>query len=484
MSRHPIDNLFRSQLAQHREAPPMHIWERVEAHRRKQRMRRLYWKGGTLATVLLGGSLLAFLWQPVEKTPTLAAFPVAETPPPTRVVEPLTTQAAITATLIPDAAVTTLAESTADLVVPAASNSAATNTMNGKTTTPNASSPNSSAISEEPQKKPKRNTPKQQRVQAQKPSKAVEPKAKAVTPSIPTPATAPVRRSEQRKPSGPHLRDRSLAPRVVEPLPPRPHPWEVNESQPLPEVLPEARCATFAPQGLFVQVELLGGPSFGQPHFSAPGSEANSHLADRLATESGGLSLSAQLRVSIRNRSGWTVRGGLSYAELRNSFRMETEGEHTLTIRERYDANGNVIGRDTSYESTSYSIDRTNRYRLLEIPLAIGYEFGYRRMRFGIHGGPLINLHFNPSGHFVSPVTNQPIAFGQEGDVNAVPAYRDRVDIGFYGGLVAIYPIGGRFQLLAEPFFKTYPSSLTRPEYALTQTAWQSGLQLGLRMQL
>ena len=81
-------------------------------------------------------------------------------------------------------------------------------------------------------------------------------------------------------------------------------------------------------------------------------------------------------------------------------------------------------------------------------------------------------------------MTNQPVPFGQPGEDGVVPAFRPRAGTAFYGSLTALYHLGGRYSLLAEPFLKSYPQSFTRPEYALSQTYWMSGVQLGLRVRL
>jgi hypothetical protein len=241
------------------------------------------------------------------------------------------------------------------------------------------------------------------------------------------------------------------------------------------------RCADFANPFFHLDAELIGGPAYAHQLLTAKTSESAGHLQQRYDSEMARISTSASLRLAATSNTGLGLRSGFSYTQINEQFTHQVGSKIDVSIT--FGPNGQVIGRDTVY-TEAYEEKSTNRLKFIEIPLLLGYERKVGKFRIGLNAGAYLNLFFDARGTVFSPATTEPIAFGQEGDLNRLPIFERSATAAWYGGLSFAYNLQSRYSLLAEPFFKSYPRALSSTGYDLSQNYWMTGLQVGLRMRL
>jgi hypothetical protein len=203
--------------------------------------------------------------------------------------------------------------------------------------------------------------------------------------------------------------------------------------------------------------ELIGGVAYADQQFGLRQQSARPLRSLREVSEFPEVSLqfSARLRYHLAGR--WKLLGGLTYQAIRNQFEYELPGS---------------LGRQL--------LRSTNHVHLFEVPLLASYELPGRRLRLAINAGPVVNLYTGVGGQFLDPNSATPLKLGDGGQ------YRRHTGLGWTASLTTTYTVGRQrtTQLLLEPFFKHYPSSLTEPSAALTERYWVAGLQVGLRKSL
>jgi hypothetical protein len=241
------------------------------------------------------------------------------------------------------------------------------------------------------------------------------------------------------------------------------------------------RCADFASPFFHLDVELITGPAYARQMLVAKTNESTSHLQQRYDSEMAGISTASSLRFAATSNTGLGLRSGFSYTQINEQFTHQVGSKIDVSII--FGPNGQVVGRDTVY-TEAYEEQSTNRLKFIEIPLLLGYERKVGKLRIGVNAGAYLNLFFDAKGTVFSPATSEPIAFGQEGDLNRLPIFERRATAAWYGGLSLAYNLHSRYSLLAEPFFKSYPRALSSTGYDLSQNYWMTGLQVGLRMRL
>jgi len=240
-------------------------------------------------------------------------------------------------------------------------------------------------------------------------------------------------------------------------------------------------CARFNNPFFHLDLEMLLGPAYAHQQLSALASESTVHLGERLESESSGLSYSAGVRLAATSNVGLGLRTGITYSQINDIYKYEVGSRMQIDLI--LNANEEIIRRDTTYLE-AYTENHQNNLKFVEVPLLVGYETRVGKFRVGVNAGAYLNLLFDAKGQISSPLSEEPINFGQVGESNVLPIFNKRASAAWYVGASVAYNLHSRYSLIAEPYFKTFPRALSAPDYDLKQNYWTVGMQLGLRMRL
>lgn len=187
----------------------------------------------------------------------------------------------------------------------------------------------------------------------------------------------------------------------------------------------------------------------------------------------------AALRLSLISASGITLRGGIQVTRFSESFAHTTE-QKELRFLPRRDASGNVIGTDTVFQVIRTNYNHLNRFKMVDIPLTIGYEFPWGKANFSLHAGPVFNMAFYQQGRFLAEDGERIVDFSSS-TPDAYPAFRNRLSMGFYGSVNLSYPLTPSVHLFAEPYLRVFPGAFTNADYPLEQRYRVQGVFIGIR---
>lgn len=225
------------------------------------------------------------------------------------------------------------------------------------------------------------------------------------------------------------------------------------------------------------------GPAYAIRQLEAKSSEFEDYAAARRDTERPQVSFTTGVRLSLVTDFGLALRTGLQYTQFNEKFDYTDNSEETITITNVYGPNGEIIGTDTLVETTMQRQIAYNNYRMVDIPLLVGYEWRRPKWTLAFNGGPLINVLFRARGDFLSPDDMSPVDFSSDA-TGTYPAFRREIGLGWYAGIGFHYKVREDIQILLEPHFRLYPGSVTRNDYVLDQKYMNAGLSVGLRKQL
>lgn len=242
-------------------------------------------------------------------------------------------------------------------------------------------------------------------------------------------------------------------------------------------------CADFKGGKTKFYFDIMAAPGFAARSLDAKGSDYAKYASTRKETESPRYTYSAALRLSAVTAPGIALRTGVNYSEINERFEHTIENEVRTIITNIYGQNGEIIGTDTTVQTTSRQIVANNRYRTLDVPLLVGYEVNAKNLTLSLNGGAYINVMFSPDGEFISPENNHPVSFSNDNNSEAYPAFRKDLGIGWYGSLGVQYRVSPRLQLLVEPHIKAYPRSFTREDFMIDQKYLMAGVFVGIRHQ-
>lgn len=423
--RTPLDRFFNRKLQYYSLEAPMELWDRIDARRepRRRQAERLRYQRAGLIVFLMTGLALSSLWwhsSDYKPTPVLRSFPIPLEPT-------VKTPPVPSPEVLPTPPVAAVAKATRRPI-------------------------------------------------------AAAPALLARRPATPVAQDAlPAREVTVKSPaaqSSPPEKEMQLVLAGMRALPPRrPLLGKGRYSE-------DIRCAEFSPaeSGKWT-LDILASPDWSFRRLEPKEQAFSEYVESRKATESPDFNYSLGMRLSYVHPFGLLGRVGFNYTQINEKFEYRTENEEVITIRNILGPDGDVIGTDTLIESSVRSIFSNNRFETLDIPVILGYEKQFNKLSLAANAGLLFNVRFRSRGDFLSPMDGEPISF-DDSEPDSYPAFRDRLGVGFYAGVSLAYSVAPKMQLVVEPHFKTYPQTITRDQYMVSQKYLLTGLSVGLRHQL
>jgi hypothetical protein len=453
--RHPLDELFKQQLGNASAPVADYMWARIAQVRRERRQRRLILFSG-LTSIAAVGLVVTLLMQP---QPLLQHFPMANTTEEIAAAQPWSNSG------------TALSPMTAIKPIPVAPK---------KTKSPAVAIPATTPVSKSLATREKTAGSSAKAIaKKQVEQLVVVPELERIAAASPV-VVVPIigeSESETNKIAGPHQRERNHTVTLL--------PGKAVALDNIADVRLFAshspRCASFTNPFFHFDAELLTGPAYAQQVLRAKTTESSNHLQLREKSESAGVSYTIGARIAAMTNTGLGFRTGVQFTQINDRFKFQVGSR--MDVSTLFGPNGEIVGQDTVY-TDAYEESRTNKMKFVEIPLLLSYEKQVGKVRVGAHAGAFLNLYFDTEGAIYSPATEMPIAIGQMGDRDVLPIFNQKATASWYGGLSVAYNLHSRYSLLAEPYFKAYPRTLSTEDYVLQQSYWMVGLQVGLRMRL
>lgn len=227
-----------------------------------------------------------------------------------------------------------------------------------------------------------------------------------------------------------------------------------------------------------VFVDVLFMPAWNM-HSSASGNEI-ARISDGLSVAS--FNNQFGFRISVPLQNAFSVFGGVNYKAQSNRYKGEIQYSENETRIDKHVSyiNDPVKGviQVVRYDTVQYMADRTqhvdhkNTYTLLQLPVGVSYNFGYKGIDFAVHGSALFNAFIQSSGQALHIETHSTTAFS-----SSKPFFGLGAGIGF----MAAARLTPRFRLIAEPGFQYYGIHSTRAGNTIGEKALNASFSVGLR---
>lgn len=441
--KHPLDDTFRRKLRHYQAHAPDALWQNIDANRSwqiKAKNRFRYYKGGLalVASVVLAIGIF-FLYQDHTAT-ELGHFPINPEATTTQKLMAEVEAAATTEFSTPIPEETNIVQS----------NPTIENNLTPIKTSSSSSTSSSNALLAE-----------------------VIPAAQTTTPS--TKSIVPAEETAQEAKPQAQMATASASFAAFRALP-------ASAIAPLETkaFATELKCVSFKTGKRHWYGEISGGATTSLRDLQAREGEFIPYARGRAATESAQLSYNTELRLSIVSPSGMAFRTGLNYTQLNEKFDYFDPDETRVTITNVTGPNGEIISRDTIIEVGIRRVETQNRYRIIDVPLVLGYELSHEKMTFAFNAGMYLNLTYRQKGDFISPANQEPVSFSSDA-VDGYPAYKRQIGLGWYGSIGMYYQMNARTHIYLEPSLRMYTQSSTIEEYPLKQNYVLGSLNVGLR---
>ncbi|MBL0183773.1 MAG: outer membrane beta-barrel protein [Chitinophagaceae bacterium] len=223
-------------------------------------------------------------------------------------------------------------------------------------------------------------------------------------------------------------------------------------------------------------LEIYGGPDYAFRSFS---DTANSeYLKRRKESTKFSSAFSAGVRYTKVFNNSMSVRAGVNYSQINEKFTFSQGNlvQVTYIIGTNGDTLGSYITTGTRYKTT------INKYRSIDIPLAMGYEIGNGRLHANINAGVIVNIYSWQKGDVLDTAYN-PVNI-TTGKGSSPYQFKSNIGVGFIGGVSVYYKLTDRLHLMAEPYFRYNFSPMNKDNITLKQKYQTAGLRVGIRIDL
>ncbi len=199
---------------------------------------------------------------------------------------------------------------------------------------------------------------------------------------------------------------------------------------------------------------------------------------------------SGGIKASLVMKSGLSLRLGFMYSHIWEYFDFKNPGETQRKVDTVVTVIINGPG-DTTFRKDvrvvtligERIVKNNNYYKLYDIPLQVGYEFGRdKSQRYSVNLGMNINISAAYRGKTLDE-NGRPIDFSTGNDKKA-DYYQNSVGLSFYASVAMYKRINDNWQFVVEPNMRYMLGSLTKDTYELSHRYTTFGLNLGLRYKI
>ncbi len=250
-------------------------------------------------------------------------------------------------------------------------------------------------------------------------------------------------------------------------------------------------CPTFGKQRKrggekSIYIDVYGAPEYAFRRITANLPEMAAYLKARDTVESPWYAFSAGVRGSVVFKNGLAFRTGFVYNQTNEIAVFDSLGIGKKEITETYPprpGGGVDTVRTTKITSGIFRTTKYNRYRSIDIPLQLGFEFPMNDYwSFSVNGGVNFNLSAWRKADILNEKRTRQEVSSKFGETNTV--FRNSLGLSIFGSVAAYRQLTGNLQLVIEPSVRHYLQPITRSDFALNQAYTNAGLILGLRYKL
>jgi hypothetical protein len=234
-----------------------------------------------------------------------------------------------------------------------------------------------------------------------------------------------------------------------------------------------------------IYLEVFASPDYAKKTINNSGGN-DAFVKRKDSTESMRISYTAGLRLSKTVGDHMLLKAGLQYSQINEKFNYRTENERrvttVITIRTVVRAPGDTaMVRDTStVEQIGYRVKTTyNRYKSIDVPLILAYEWGNDNFKAAVSGGVILNLHSWAKGESLD-TSYVPVPF----DKNTGQTFKQNIGVGVYASLSLIKRVSEKAELFMEPYARYNISNMTNNKSLYNQKFEVAGINLGIRYKI
>ncbi len=235
-------------------------------------------------------------------------------------------------------------------------------------------------------------------------------------------------------------------------------------------------CPGELPSNSKKYLELYTGPDLVFTSYSDTSS--SNYIDKRKSASQVSFAYSSGARFTKVFGNGMSVKTGLNFSHIIERFSV-LQG-NILQIVYIFGPSGDTLGNYAT--RTSRYFTNYNNYHTIDIPLLVGYEMNIGKWKANLNAGVIMNLYSWQNGLMID--TSGKVVSIKSGSGAQAYQFKTNMGAGFLGSLSLYYPIREGLYFLAEPYFRYNLAAANKEEISLRQKFQNTGIRFGLRYDL
>lgn len=211
-----------------------------------------------------------------------------------------------------------------------------------------------------------------------------------------------------------------------------------------------------------------------------------SYLQRKDSAETMQTGFTAGFRIGKYITNNLVIKGGLQYTQINKLFTLRSENERITTPIIVNRTITNPDGTTTIVPDTSYVTQigtritkANNKYKSIEIPLILGYEFGKSKWQFAVNAGAIVRATYWSEGTTFD--TNNTLVSLED---KSRTYYHKQTHLSAVGSISIIRYLNRNTALFAEPYFRYTLTNGETTILGFSEKFHSAGIQLGMRVKL
>lgn len=249
------------------------------------------------------------------------------------------------------------------------------------------------------------------------------------------------------------------------------------------EARAEAEAKKSAEKKFNAAISFYGGVSLANRNLLSDGDSTNAELAQlRQNTEKSLETIQLGFLFNWQHeKTGLELTSGINYTQINEKFEYRNN-QMTVDSIQGVEAFYRNVNGDTIAimgmipQTTTATIHKRhyNKYRMIDVPLLLGYRREFGNFSIGAQAGVFVNLNLQTSGRFFANET-------EDIDIDNEEIFKTNVGLSYYFGATIDYQLTKKWAISASPNFRYFPNSFSEASYGISQKYSLYGVNVGLR---
>ncbi len=218
-------------------------------------------------------------------------------------------------------------------------------------------------------------------------------------------------------------------------------------------------------------------------HLSSKIGDEQSYIQKRQDSETSLINLGFGGRMSYILKRDFVFKVGFDYYQLNEKFVNKNSSTRIIILIDTIQTDMGPKVVTSTYQENGFTVNRyQNKYKMIDLPVSMGYQFRQKNFLLQVNGGASMNLTFIQEGKIVNNL-GTPISIDRF-DPNNSDVFKTNLGVSLFGSVQLQVPLSKSNYFFVEPTIRYTLNDITRPSYGINQKLTMVGSQFGIGFKL